>query len=142
VTNVHGERGCSACERPDLTWFGLDRDRWSSPIEDLLVTSPRDIASVFRLEDGDVKELVAEIARKFMESRGLAKCLGTWKTSDLRFSTGDPGWDAFLEGGLPFSGITEIVGPAGSGKTQLALQLALAAQTPKDLGGLAGSKSP
>lgn len=44
--------------------------------------------------------------------------------------------DESLGGGVPVRGITEVTGESGSGKTQLALQLALHAQLPPSSGGL------
>lgn len=44
--------------------------------------------------------------------------------------------DGLLRGGLPLGGITELAGRSSVGKTQLALQLCLAVQLPRRLGGL------
>lgn len=44
--------------------------------------------------------------------------------------------DAKLGGGIPCRGITQIYGAAGTGKTQLALQLCLTVQLPITAGGL------
>jgi DNA-repair protein XRCC3 len=44
--------------------------------------------------------------------------------------------DEITNGGLPMRGITEISGEAGSGKSQICMQLALTVQLPKSLGGL------
>lgn len=46
--------------------------------------------------------------------------------------------DAFLGGGIDHSGITEVAGEAGSGKSQFVLQLMLSVQLPASLGGLGG----
>jgi RecA/RadA recombinase len=102
------------------------------------------VASIFKLEESEAKELMGDVARKYIETRGLAKYvheLLLQQSMNSHFSVGDAAWDTFLGDGLPTRGITEIVGPAGSGKTQLALQLTLAAQLPKERGGLGGSKS-
>ncbi|XP_066131079.1 DNA repair protein XRCC3 isoform X2 [Saccopteryx bilineata] len=53
-----------------------------------------------------------------------------------RLSLGCPVLDALLRGGLPLDGITELAGRSSAGKTQLALQLCLAVQFPRRLGGL------
>lgn len=50
-------------------------------------------------------------------------------------TTGCPKLDAIMEGGIPCRGITQIYGAAGTGKTQLALQLCLTIQLPKIAGG-------
>lgn len=44
--------------------------------------------------------------------------------------------DGLLGGGLPLDGITELAGRSSAGKTQLALQLCLAVQFPRQHGGL------
>eukprot|EP00850_Spirogloea_muscicola_P015621 SM000121S26018 [mRNA] locus=s121:282961:286951:+ [translate_table: standard] len=47
--------------------------------------------------------------------------------------------DLVLGGGIPLGAVTELVGPAGVGKTQFCLMLAIIATLPKALGGLSGS---
>lgn len=47
--------------------------------------------------------------------------------------------DRLLRGGIPCESITEIVAESGTGKTQLALQLLLAAQLPVSHGGLSAA---
>ena len=54
-------------------------------------------------------------------------------------STGCPILDETLGGGILRSGITELAGEAGAGKTQFSLTLAFRAILPVDLGGLGGS---
>ncbi|XP_011871872.1 PREDICTED: DNA repair protein XRCC3-like [Vollenhovia emeryi] len=51
-------------------------------------------------------------------------------------TTGCARLDAKLGGGVPCRGVTQIYGAAGTGKTQLALQLCLAVQLPTTAGGL------
>ncbi|XP_023561464.1 DNA repair protein XRCC3 isoform X2 [Octodon degus] len=53
-----------------------------------------------------------------------------------RLSLGCPRLDRLLGGGLPLDGITELAGRSSAGKTQLALQLCLAVQFPRQHGGL------
>nr|XP_044630331.1 DNA repair protein XRCC3 isoform X2 [Equus asinus] len=53
-----------------------------------------------------------------------------------RLSLGCPVLDRLLRGGLPLDGITELAGRSSAGKTQLALQLCLAVQFPRQHGGL------
>lgn len=57
---------------------------------------------------------------------------------NLRLGLGCPLLDRCLGGGLLPRHITEIAGEAGSGKTQLCLQLALQVQLPPERGGLGG----
>nr|XP_054386925.1 DNA repair protein XRCC3 isoform X4 [Pongo abelii] len=59
-----------------------------------------------------------------------------------RLSLGCPVLDALLRGGLPLDGITELAGRSSAGKTQLALQLCLAVQFPRQHGGLEAGRDP
>eukprot|EP01133_Synstelium_polycarpum_P007861 gene7861-9226_t len=58
--------------------------------------------------------------------------------SSIRLSTGSRLLDRRLGGGILPSGITEIAGESGCGKTQICLQLCLQAQLPFASGGLEG----
>ena len=53
-------------------------------------------------------------------------------------TTGCPELDLLLGGGVPVGSVTELVGEATAGKTQLCLQLLLTAQRPVETGGLGG----
>ncbi|XP_018349611.1 PREDICTED: DNA repair protein XRCC3-like isoform X3 [Trachymyrmex septentrionalis] len=55
---------------------------------------------------------------------------------DRFLTTGCSRLDAKLGGGIPCRGITQLYGAAGTGKTQLALQLCLTVQLPITTGGL------
>lgn len=59
------------------------------------------------------------------------------KKQEKFLSTGCPKIDKILNGGIPCQGITQIYGAAGTGKTQLALQLCLTVQLPLTAGGFA-----
>lgn len=57
-------------------------------------------------------------------------------TPDKKIAFKIPKLDQLLRGGIRIRGINEISGEAGSGKTQLAMHLALTVQFPVHLGGL------
>ena len=59
--------------------------------------------------------------------------------ASFTLSTGAKGLDGLLGGGVPVPCTLELVGPAGSGKTQLCHQLAVMVQLPPSRGGLAAS---
>jgi DNA-repair protein XRCC3 len=61
------------------------------------------------------------------------------RSVNSKLTTLCPRLDAWLRGGVPTRSVTEIVGEAGSAKTQLALQLLIAAQLPRAMGGLDGA---
>lgn len=60
-------------------------------------------------------------------------------TETPKLTLGCPLLDRLLGGGIPCHTITEIVAESGTGKTQLSLQLLLAAQLPTSCGGLSAS---
>ncbi|KAK6159095.1 hypothetical protein DH2020_006409 [Rehmannia glutinosa] len=60
-------------------------------------------------------------------------------TQTPKLTLGCPILDRFLGGGIPCDTITEIFAESGTGKTQLSLQLLLAAQLPISRGGLSAS---
>jgi DNA-repair protein XRCC3 len=65
--------------------------------------------------------------------------LEPWPAELCEFlTTADAVLDRLLRGGVQTGGLTEIVGESTSAKTQLCLQLLLAAQLPKEQGGLGG----
>ncbi|KAJ8673684.1 hypothetical protein QAD02_004946 [Eretmocerus hayati] len=72
---------------------------------------------------------------------GINCTLSELQDKEEFLSTGCPNLDKFLKGGIPRCGVTQIYGGSGTGKTQLALQLSIAAQIPskcsKDVGGTA-----
>jgi RecA/RadA recombinase len=61
------------------------------------------------------------------------------RSVNSKLTTLCPRLDAWLRGGVPTRSVTEIAGEAGSAKTQLALQLLIAAQLPRAMGGLDGA---
>jgi RecA/RadA recombinase len=54
------------------------------------------------------------------------------------FATSLKELDKALGGGIPFSSITELVGPTRSGKTQFCLTLSMLTTLPETMGGLGG----
>lgn len=62
-----------------------------------------------------------------------------FKVAESFLTTGCPIIDTALRGGLSKRGINQIYGEAGTGKTQLALQLCLTAQIPSESNVRAGN---
>ncbi|CAG8538669.1 12839_t:CDS:2 [Ambispora gerdemannii] len=88
----------------------------------------------------DALELVQCIYEKIYKARIKPTTALNLITNEQQYflTTTDEILDQILGGGILSRGITEIVGESAVGKTQLCLQLCLAAQLPKELGGLGG----
>uniref|UniRef100_A0A3Q7JQK2 RecA family profile 1 domain-containing protein n=1 Tax=Solanum lycopersicum TaxID=4081 RepID=A0A3Q7JQK2_SOLLC len=74
-----------------------------------------------------------QTALSLLEQRGQNENMAGHLPTSLK------GLDNALCGGLPFGVVTELVGPAGIGKTQFCLKLSLLASLPSSYGGLDGS---
>ncbi|ROT72738.1 putative DNA repair protein XRCC3 [Penaeus vannamei] len=91
------------------------------------------------LSAADIDQLLNAVT-----SHLLSKSVTAWDMSQeqkqdaevTHITTGCQELDEVLGGGIPVRGITEVAGESSSGKTQLALQLALHTQLPSHLGGL------
>ncbi|XP_020552214.1 DNA repair protein RAD51 homolog 2 isoform X2 [Sesamum indicum] len=88
---------------------------------------PRSMANVFI-----ARNIVTAKALSLLEQRNQNEYLAGHLPTRLK------GLDAALFGGIPFGVVTELVGPAGIGKTQFCLKLALLASLPTSYGGLGG----
>ncbi|GAB2285137.1 DNA repair protein RAD51 [Dionaea muscipula] len=90
----------------------------------------------------DVMSAVAYISEMVCPPWGTALSLLEQRVQNEHLAghlpTGLNGLDRALCGGIPFGAVTELVGPAGIGKTQLCLKLALLASLPQSYGGLDG----
>ncbi|HEV8594168.1 MAG TPA: DNA repair and recombination protein RadA [Thermoplasmata archaeon] len=105
----------------------------------LAVASPGDLAEVAEIGDAVAKKIIAA-ARE-------AADVGGFETGDVilerrksvgKLTTGSKALDELLGGGLETQSITETYGEFGSGKSNLAHQLAVNATRPVDEGGLGG----
>ncbi len=105
----------------------------------IAVESPRVLA--------DVAEIGEATAGKIINAAKKAADIGGFETGDQvlqkrkeigKLSTGAESFDDLLGGGIETRSITEFYGEFGSGKTQLAHQLAVNATQPIDQGGLEG----
>ncbi|MBI4416022.1 MAG: DNA repair and recombination protein RadA [Euryarchaeota archaeon] len=95
----------------------------------------------------DVAEIGANVAVKIIQAAREAVDVGGFETGDVilerrksvaKLTTGSKALDELLGGGLETQAITETHGEFGSGKSQLAHQLAVNATRPVDEGGLDG----
>jgi DNA repair protein RadA len=93
-------------------------------------------------------EIGESTAAKIISAARSAADIGGFETGDLvmqrrmevgKLRTGCEEFDELMGGGIETQSITEMYGEFGSGKTQIAHQLAVNTQLPRDMGGLDGS---
>uniref|UniRef100_A0A8D0WIS0 DNA repair protein XRCC3 n=1 Tax=Sus scrofa TaxID=9823 RepID=A0A8D0WIS0_PIG len=108
---------------------------------EVLRFSGPDLQRLTGLSGPDVQHLLRAVSSHLRGSR-VSTALQLYQQEEefpeqhQRLSLGCPVLDGLLRGGLPLDGITELAGRSSTGKTQLALQLCLAVQLPRQHGGL------
>ncbi|XP_027424729.1 DNA repair protein XRCC3 isoform X4 [Zalophus californianus] len=110
-------------------------------VKEVLHFSGPDLQRLTRLPSLDVQHLLRTASSHL---QGTCVCTALhlhqqkqrFPAQHQRLSLGCPVLDGLLRGGLPLDGLTELAGPSSSGKTQLALQLCLTVQFPRQHGGL------
>lgn len=108
-------------------------------LEKIAASSPHELEEVAGIGIETAKKTIAaardslemgyESGEEILERR---KAIG-------RISTGSKELDSLIGGGVETQAITEAFGKFGSGKTQIAFQLSVNVQKPKEQGGLSGS---
>lgn len=104
------------------------------------------IGTATALELSSAADLGEKSASKIIRSAREAADMGYEKAKDVmdrrekvgRISLGSEALNEILEGGVETQSITEVFGEFGSGKTQIAHQLAVDAQLPEEDGGVEG----
>lgn len=116
------------------------REAGFNSIEAIAVASPGELGAC-----ADVGETTAS---KIIAAAREAADIGGFETGDLvlerrkhvgKLTTGSKNLDELLGGGMETQSIVELYGEFGSGKTQVAHQLAINVQLPPEMGGLNGS---
>jgi len=116
------------------------KDAGFNTIEAVAVASPAELANT--------AEIGESTAAKIINAARQAADIGGFETGDMvlerrklvgKLSTGCVEFDEMMGGGIESQSITEMYGEFGSGKTQVAHQLAVNVQLPKEQGGLGGS---
>lgn len=106
--------------------------------EDLLKVPKAELKRVLPGAAVEARNLLHEVSIHLCPAPLPALALASDPSFTHKLKTGCPLLDQCLGGGLLPRHITEIAGEAGSGKTQLCLQLALQVQLPPEEGGLGG----
>jgi len=116
------------------------REAGYSTIEGIATASYADLAEAAEIGESTAKKMIRE-ARKMADIGGFRK--GTDVLEERKkvrkLTTFVPEFDALLGGGLETMSIIEFYGEFGSGKSQIAHQMAVNAQLSEDVGGLNGS---
>jgi DNA repair protein RadA len=113
------------------------REAGYTDLMELAVASPGDVA--------EAAEIGTQVAHHIISEARRQADVGSFESGTLllerrkklgRISTNSKALDELLGGGAETGAITEFAGEFGSGKTQLAHQIAVEAQLPVDQGGL------
>jgi DNA repair protein RadA len=116
------------------------KDAGFNTIEAIAVASPAELANT--------AEIGESTAAKIITAARQSADIGGFETGDTilerrklvgKLTTGCTEFDEMMGGGIESQSITEMYGEFGSGKTQIAHQLAVNVQLPKEKGGLDGS---
>ena len=111
-------------------------------------TTVESIATISPVELAEVAEIGESTAKKLIRAAREVANVGGFKTgTDIfeqrknvkKLKTFVPELDELLGGGMETQAITEMYGEFGSGKSQIAHQMAVNVQLPEDRGGLSGS---
>ncbi|XP_028132323.1 DNA repair protein XRCC3 isoform X2 [Diabrotica virgifera virgifera] len=111
----------------------LSENGISTP-QGFLVSDIENLIKITGMSPEEIKDLKIKVSRSIHKPNNILKAIDLvpWD----RLSTGCDSIDRIIRGGIPLSGITEIYGYSGVGKTQLCLQLALQVQLSIEEGGL------
>ncbi len=115
------------------------REAGYDSLEVIAVSLPAEIAEVAGIGEGTAAKAV--IAARDALEMGYETADIVWERRKNigKITTGSKELDTLLGGGIETMNITEGFGRFGSGKSQLAFQLCVNVQLPKDKGGLEGS---
>ncbi|MDG6257290.1 MAG: DNA repair and recombination protein RadA [Methanomicrobiaceae archaeon] len=116
------------------------RDAGYATIEGIATASPSDLAEAAEIGEASAKKMV-KAAREMADIGGFktGKVVLEERKEVRKLTTLVPEFDELLGGGLETKSITEFYGEFGSGKSQIAHQMAVNVQLPEEYGGLNGS---
>ena len=116
------------------------RESGYNSLEAIAVASPAELVAAAEIGEATSAKII-NAAREAAEIGGFEtgdKILGR-RLEIGKLTTGSTSFDDLLGGGLETQALTEFYGEFGSGKTQIAHQLAVNVQLPPEKGGLNGS---
>ena len=114
------------------------REAGYTDLMELAVASPSDVAEAAEIGTATAQKIISE-ARRLADVGGFESGVTLLERRQKlgRVTTGAKSLDDLLGGGVETQAITEFSGEFGTGKTQLAHQIAVNIQLPVDQGGLA-----
>jgi DNA repair protein RadA len=116
------------------------REAGYTTVESIATSSPVELAEVAEIGESTAKKVI-RAARELADIGGFktGKDIFEQRKNVRKLKTLVPELDALLGGGMETQAITEMYGEFGSGKSQIAHQMAVNVQLPEDRGGIAGS---
>ncbi|RLG41066.1 MAG: DNA repair and recombination protein RadA [Thermoproteota archaeon] len=105
-------------------------------LESIALSTPAELVVNAGVSESTAKKVINSARQKLNIEVTTAYEYYLKKKETLRITTGSKNLDDLLGGGIETQAITEIYGPYGSGKTQLAHQLAVTVQLPVERGGI------
>lgn len=108
-------------------------------IESIATASPVELAEVAEIGESTAKKII-RAARELADIGGFktGQDIFEQRKHVKKLRTLVPELDALMGGGIETQAITEVYGEFGSGKSQIAHQLAVNVQLPEEVGGLGG----
>ncbi|MHA1380198.1 MAG: DNA repair and recombination protein RadA [Candidatus Helarchaeota archaeon] len=107
-----------------------------STLESLAVASPNEVSSLTSIGEATMGKIIQAARDKLQIGFSTAaEVLDCRKLMD-RFTTGSEQFDAMIGGGVETRSLIEVYGEFRTGKTQIAHQLCVTVQLPKEKGGL------
>ena len=140
MVSTSGDLSLRRCGLKDKTVFLLESKKLRSSYDVLRLTA-LDLVQQLDVSLGEAREILAVVSSRVARraERTTALHMKEAEIKDPRsVRTGLETLDDALKGGLRAGTVTELVGPPGSCKSQMCLQVALFATLPRNLGGLDG----
>jgi DNA repair protein RadA len=115
------------------------REAGYTDLMELAVASPGDVAEAAEIGTASAQKIIGEARRRADVGQFESGTMLLERRKKLgRITTNSKALDELLGGGVETQAITEFSGEFGTGKTQLAHQIAVDIQLPADQGGLSG----
>jgi DNA repair protein RadA len=115
------------------------RESGFTDLMDIAVVSPQELASIAEIGLPTATRIIQEAGKKVQKDEfKTGNELFEKRQQVGKISSGSKTFDELLGGGFESQAIIELFGEFGSGKTQIAHQLCIIVQLPKEKGGLEG----